>query len=89
MLKTVVVTVVTACSRFSWLVVIIAAIVTAGAAEYARKNFAISTDTSQLISAKLPWRQREIQFDAAFPQQSDTIVVVVDAETPEHADSAA
>ncbi len=89
MLKTVVVTVVTACSRFSWLVVIIAAIVTAGAAEYARKNFAISTDTSQLISAKLPWRQREIQFDAAFPQQSDTTVVVVDAETPEHADSAA
>jgi uncharacterized protein len=88
MLKTVVVSVVTVCCRFSWLVVVIAAVLTAGAAEYVWQNFAISTDTSQLISPKLPWRQREIQFDAAFPQQSDTIVVVVDAATPELADTA-
>ena len=88
MLKTVVVSVVTVCCRFSWLVVVIAALLTAGAAEYVWQNFAISTDTSQLISPKLPWRQREIQFDAAFPQQSDTIVVVVDAATPELADTA-
>jgi uncharacterized protein len=89
MLKTVVVTLVTACCRFAWLVVVVAAIITAGAAEYVYENFAISTDTGQLISQRLPWRQREIQFDAAFPQQSDTIVVVVDAVTPELADSAA
>ncbi len=88
MLKSVVVTVVTACCRFPWLVVALAVIFTAGAAEYVRENFAISTDTSQLISARLPWRQREIQFDAAFPQQSDTIIVVLDAATPELADTA-
>jgi uncharacterized protein len=60
-----------------------------GAIEYTRVNFAIDTNTSQLISSDLPWRQRELQLDAAFPQRTDTIVVVVDGLTPEVADTAA
>src|SRR4029077_11187111 len=80
--------VVRTCCRFSWFVLIVAAILTAGAGGYVRQNFAITTDISGLISAKLPWRQREIQYDAAFPQQSDTITVVVDASTPELVDGA-
>ena len=87
MLKAAVVKIVSACCRFAWMIVVLAAVITAGAAEYARQNFAITTDTGQLISPSLPWRQREIQFDAAFPQQSDTIVIVVDAATPELAES--
>src|SRR5262249_36573105 len=47
------------------------------------------TDTSQLISSALPWRQRELRLDAAFPQRTDTIVVVVDGLTPELADGSA
>jgi len=88
MLDTVIVRVVRTCCRFPWFVLVVVVIAAAGAAAYVQENFAITTDTSQLISAKLPWRQREIQFDAAFPQQSDTIVVVLDAATPELADSA-
>jgi len=88
MLNAVIVNIVRTCCRFSWLVVVVAAVATVGAADYARENFAISTDTGQLISSRLPWRQREIQFDAAFPQQSDTIVIVLDGATPELADSA-
>jgi len=56
---------------------------------YTHENVAINTDTSQLISSRLPWRQRELRFDAAFPQQVDTLLVVVDGATPELADSAA
>src|ERR1700693_3316815 len=82
MLGTVIVRVVRTCCRFPWFVLGVAVIAAAGAAAYVQENFAITTDTSQLISATLPWRQREIQFDAAFPQQSDTIVVVLDAATP-------
>ena len=52
-------------------------------------NFAITTDTSQLISPDLDWRQRERQFDAAFPQHTDTIDVVIDGTTPELAEKAA
>ncbi|MGZ5916701.1 MAG: hopanoid transporter HpnN [Methyloceanibacter sp.] len=88
MLGTVIVRVVRTCCRFPWFVLVVAMITAAGAAAYVQENFAITTDTSQLISAELPWRQREIQFDAAFPQQADTIVVVLDAATPELADSA-
>src|SRR5262245_58507838 len=78
-----------ACCRFPFLVILAAVIASAGAAEYARRHFAIDTDTSQLISAALPWRQRELQLDAAFPHRTDTIVVVVDGLTPELADGSA
>ncbi len=49
----------------------------------------MTTDTEQLISAKLPWRQNGIAFAQAFPQQGNVIAVVVDAKTPELAESAA
>jgi len=89
MLETIIAGCTRACCRFPWLVIFTAIIGTAGAMEYARRHFAIDTDTSQLISAALPWRQRELQLDVAFPQRTDTIVVVVDGSTPELADVSA
>jgi uncharacterized protein len=89
MLETIIAGCTRACCRFPWLVILTALIGTAGATEYARRHFAIDTDTSQLISAALPWRQRELQLDVAFPQRTDTIVVVVDGLTPELADVSA
>jgi hopanoid biosynthesis associated RND transporter like protein HpnN len=71
-----------------WLTVLLATILTGGAIDYIVSHFAITTDTSQLISADLDWRQRERQFDAAFPQHTDTIEVVIDGATPEVAESA-
>ena len=64
-------------------------LLTLGAVLFTSENFAIHTDTSQLISSRLPWRQRELQLDAAFPQQVDTLLVVVDGATPELADDGA
>ena len=59
------------------------------AALYVSANFAMTTDTAQLISAKTPWRQREAQVDRAFPQGAGQIVVVIDGKTPELAETAA
>ena len=87
--KTLVVTVVRACCRRPFVVLAIAALATIGAVLFTYEEFAINTDTSEFISAKLPWRQREIQLDAAFPQQVDTLLVVVDGKTPELAADAA
>jgi hypothetical protein len=70
-------------------VLALAALATLGAVLFTYENFAINTDTSEFISSKLPWRQREIQLDAAFPQQVDTLLVVVDGKTPELAADAA
>jgi hopanoid biosynthesis associated RND transporter like protein HpnN len=49
----------------------------------------ISTDTSALFAPSLPWRQREIALDKAFPQFSDLLVAVIDAAVPEEADQTA
>jgi uncharacterized protein len=84
-----IVRVVRACCQRPFLVLALAALATLGAVLFTYENFAINTDTSEFISSKLPWRQREIQLDAAFPQQVDTLLVVVDGKTPELAADAA
>src|SRR4030095_16990234 len=81
--------VVRACCRRPFVVLAIAALATLAAVLFPSEKFAINTDPSEFISAKLPWRQREIQLDAAFPQQVDTLLVVVDGRTPELAADAA
>jgi hopanoid biosynthesis associated RND transporter like protein HpnN len=49
----------------------------------------ISTDTSALFSASLPWRQRQIALNQAFPQSENLLVAVIDAKIPEAADQTA
>lgn len=89
MLRSIIVRIVDVCCRFAWATCLVAVIVTGLSVEYARQNFAINTDTTQLISAALPWRQRELDLDLAFPHRSDVITVVLDGATPELAEQAA
>jgi len=49
----------------------------------------MNTDTAQLMSQRLDWRQREFAFEAAFPQLNNLTMIVVDGATPELADDAA
>ena len=56
---------------------------TAGILYYSLTNFRINTDINGMISEKLRFRKLENDFARAFPQFSDTIVVVIDADTPE------
>jgi uncharacterized protein len=86
--ETSVITVVRACYRHPLAVITVAALVTVCAVLFTFEKFAINTDTSQFISSKLPWRQREIALDAAFPQQVDALLAVIDATTPERAANA-
>ena len=58
---------------------------------YAANNLGMDTDTDKLLSDQLPWRQREMQFDRLFPQNTNQLVVVVDGATSglaEHATAA-
>ncbi|HEX4183636.1 MAG TPA: MMPL family transporter [Caulobacteraceae bacterium] len=64
-------------------------IVTVLALIYAMSHFAMTTDTDKLLSTKLPFRQREAQYNKLFPEQGDQIVVVIDGQTPEIAEQAA
>ena len=54
------------------------AVLVGAAVVYAAGHFSMTTDTAKLISPDLPWRQNEMAFDKAFPQQDDMIVAVID-----------
>ena len=86
---TVVERIVALCCRFSWAVIAACLLLATAAYWYTSQNFAINTDSEQLIDAKVGWRMRQARFDADFPQQSNITVAVIDGVTPELAESAA
>jgi hopanoid biosynthesis associated RND transporter like protein HpnN len=88
MLKQAIVTTVDFCTRYSRLVVGIAVLLGVLCAVYAAMHFAIDADVNKLISKDLPWRQREAQFDKAFPPKEETTLAVIDAPTSELASQA-
>jgi hopanoid biosynthesis associated RND transporter like protein HpnN len=71
------------CTHHAGKVISVALLLTAISLSYAVHNFAISTDVSKLLSSDIPWRQREADFERAFPQRNEIILVVVQAPTPE------
>jgi hopanoid biosynthesis associated RND transporter like protein HpnN len=89
MLVSAIVHVVRFCTRRPKAVVAAYALLAIASAYYAATHFAIDTEITKLISPKLEWRQREIDFEKSFPGRYDSILVVVDAPTPELAASAA
>jgi hopanoid biosynthesis associated RND transporter like protein HpnN len=74
--------------RQPFVVIIVTLLATAAVFFYLTHNFRINTDLNSMISGKLHFRKLEEDFSRAFPQLSDTIVVVLDADTPERAVSA-
>jgi hypothetical protein len=76
------------CARHAALVALSAVLVGAAASVFAIKNFAITTDVTQLISAEnSPVQANTRAFQATFPQRK--IIVVIEAPTPETAQQAA
>lgn len=76
------------CADRAWVVVILASVYVVTVTAYAVGHFTMSTNTSELLSPKLPWRIRETEFNATFPQAGPHVVVVVDGETPELTEAA-
>jgi uncharacterized protein len=77
------------CVKWAWIVVAAAIILCAATARYVIGHFAMTTDTSQLLSPDLPWRIRQRGLDTAFPQAGSNLVVVIDGRTPELSEEAA
>src|ERR1700754_363326 len=77
-----------ACRR-PWWVLAAALLLTVGALLFTSDRFAMTTDTSALISDTVGWRVNEKKMDAAFPQNGDSVLVVIDGQTPELAERAA
>lgn len=89
MLISAIVKVVRACVRRAPLVVAFYAGLALACGYYAATHFAINTDINRMLSPTLDWRQNELEFEKSFPGRYDSILVVVDAPTPELAAMAA
>jgi hopanoid biosynthesis associated RND transporter like protein HpnN len=76
-------------TRHPVIVMLVAALMTVAAGTYAARHFTLTANTEELISPKIEWRQRILDFQAAFPQLEGLTVVVVDGRTPELADHGA
>jgi len=70
-------------------VVLAAIAATIGLLLYAAGTLGINTQTTDMLSPDLPFRQNAEAIKAAFPQYSDVILVVVDGDNPDQVDAAA
>ena len=84
-----IVNLVEACRRHALAVVGVAVAVVVAVGVFAIDRLGVDTDTDKMFSAELPWRQRQVEFSAAFPGTTDMLVAVVEAPTPERAERAA
>ena len=56
---------------------------------YTATHLFLDTDTTKMLDRNLPYRQLSAEFDRAFPQLDDLIVVVVESDTAERAEDVA
>jgi hopanoid biosynthesis associated RND transporter like protein HpnN len=75
--------------RHAWAVIGAYALLVLAAGLYAASHFAITTDVGRLMDPGAPWAKRDAAVTAAFPERSDTTLVVVRAPAPELAAQAA
>lgn len=75
--------------RFATLVILAAFVLAAVTAVYFVQNIKINTNTGEMLSAELPYRQHTKVIDQLFPQYSDNILVVIDGANPDLVDEAA
>jgi uncharacterized protein len=70
------------------IVLLVAAVLATASLIYIKGHFGVDTNSKNLISEKLPWRQTDKELDRLFPQLSNTLIVVIDSPTPELASEA-
>ena len=87
MLKSSIVGVVSVCTRYAWVVILLAAALSGFSGVYAARHFAVQTDVKALFPRELAWTRRAYQYLDAFPEHG--ITVVLNAPTPELVDVAA
>jgi hopanoid biosynthesis associated RND transporter like protein HpnN len=77
------------CCRNAVAVAAVGLIAAAASVFYIGGNFEMDSNSENLLSPELPWRQRTIEFDTAFPQRNDLTLVVIDGVISERAEEAA
>ena len=69
--------------RFPWTLIFLILLLTAGSLYYTVHNLGVNTNPSELLSPDLPFQKNRLRIEAEFPDDAGTIILVVDAQTPE------
>ena len=75
--------------RYSAAVIVMFVLLAGAAIWYTSGHLGMNTNTKDMLSRDLPWRKLDLAYEKNFPQYSDTILVVVEAGTPDQALDAA
>ncbi len=75
--------------RGAWAVVLLSVIGAGLTLSYLQRSLAIHTDTTDMLSADLPFRKNNREVSRLFPQLSDNILLVLDGAVPEQVARAA
>ncbi|MCG8324473.1 MAG: hypothetical protein MI673_03075, partial [Thiotrichales bacterium] len=74
--------------RFS-VIVISGFLLLAGASlYYTMNNLGMNTDTRDMLSPELQWRQLDLEYENLFPHSVDNLLIVIEAGTPDQASDA-
>ena len=71
------------------LVIVLVVALTVAAGVYAARTLTLDSDTAAMISPKLPWKRQQADINAAFPQNTGQLVVMVDSGNADVAEDAA
>ena len=75
--------------RFAWPIAVLAVASAVAAGIYAARTVKLNSDTTDMLSAELDFRQLNIELRVTFPKQARDLAVVIDGATPEQAERAA
>ncbi len=71
------------------LVIALILALTLAAGFYAARNLSMDTNTANMIAPHLPWKQEMLRINAAFPQNSGLLVVLIDGRNADLAEDSA
>lgn len=75
--------------RLRVLVIAIALLISGYSIYYVKNHIGMSTDTTDMLSEELSWRQLDIEYDRVFTETLNNVVIVIEASTPDRASDTA
>lgn len=74
-------------NRFARWIILFYILVSGFALYYAVHSIGVNSDSADMFDSSLPFRENQDRFNSLFPLTDETLVIVVEASTPEEADS--
>jgi uncharacterized protein len=75
--------------RFPWTLLVVSFLLCGGISYHVYNHLGINTNTAEMLDPNLPFQQNQRRIDKAFPQDAATLILIVEAGTPEETTLAA